>query len=898
MTYSWVTPNTRKFMQKGYLTGQSVEQRCEEIASAFESRLLSMGMDDEKASNLASRFLSNLAAGHYSLATPVWVSYGNDRGLPISCFNSDVDDTMDGILYAASEVGMLTKMGGGTSGYLGKIRPRGTPITGNGEADGAAHFARLFNTMMQVSRQGSRRGYFAAYLDAHHGDIMEFLDIGSDSSDIQNITTAVCFNDQFMKSALMGDEQAQKVIAKFHKSRGSHGYPYALFTDNANRGRPKVYKDLDLRINSSNLCVTGDTNILTKDGYKPIKSLAGQTVECWNGNEWSLTPIFQTSESQEILEVVLSNGQTIKATPYHKWYVAKQDSRGKLIGEELKRTHELLPNDKLVKYNLSPVDHGTKELVHAYTNGIYTAEGTVQTNGKPRISLYGTKKVLAPFITGNYSETVDSNNRLNVYFQNDVLESKFFVPDSSYSVQSRLEWLAGLFDGDGCLTNNKGTESLQLVSVNLKFLNQLHLLLQELGVDAKVSKFRDAEYRKLPANDGTGQYKDYWCQEAYRIMIAGSQLQKLLSIGFTCYRVMPTTRTQNREATQFVKVLEVIDNNELLPTYCGTEPKRNKLMFNGVLAGNCNEIMLPSTPDESYVCVLSSMNLVNYDQWKATDAVELLIYFLDTVVEESIDKLKKLRAKQKYHFLDRIERFLAKHRALGMGVLGYHHLLQSKLIPFESRDAAKLNYEIFKLLRERTYTASANLAHWFGEPELLKGYGMRNTTTMAIAPTKSSSFILGNVSEGIQPEIANVYLADLAKETVVVRNPYLEKWLISVDKNTQPIWDAIEAHGGAIPETPDFDFIPDNIREVFKTFPQINPKAIIDQAATRQEFIDQGQSLNLIFHPEVTSGEINDLFYYAWKTGIKGLYYQIGMSAVQAANAKRINMRECVACSS
>ena len=564
MTYAWVTPNTRKFMKKGYLTGQSVEQRCEEIANAFESRLLSMGMDDEKASNLATRFLSNLAAGHYSLATPVWVSYGNDRGLPISCFNSDVDDTMDGILYAASEVGMLTKMGGGTSGYLGKIRPRGTPITGNGEADGAAHFARLFNTMMQVSRQGSRRGYFAAYLDAHHGDIMEFLDIGSDSSDIQNITTAVCFNDQFMRSALMGDEQAQKVIAKFHKSRGSHGYPYALFTDNANRGRPKVYKDLDLRINSSNLC---------------------------------------------------------------------------------------------------------------------------------------------------------------------------------------------------------------------------------------------------------------------------------------------------------------------------------------------NEIMLPSTPDESYVCVLSSMNLVNYDQWKTTDAVELLIYFLDTVVEESIEKLKKLRAKQKYHFLDRIERFLAKHRALGMGVLGYHHLLQSKLIPFESRDAARLNYEVFKFLRERTYTASANLAHWFGEPELLKGYGMRNTTTMAIAPTKSSSFILGNVSEGIQPEIANIYLADLAKETVVVRNPYLERWLISVGKNTQSIWDAIEAHGGAIPETPDFDFVPDNIREVFKTFPQINPKAIIDQAATRQEFIDQGQSLNLIFHPDVTSGEINDLFYYAWKTGIKGLYYQIGMSAVQASNAKRMNMRECVACS-
>lgn len=233
-----------------------------------------------------------------------------------------------------------------------------------------------------------------------------------------------------------------------------------------------------------------------------------------------------------------------------------------------------------------------------------------------------------------------------------------------------------------------------------------------------------------------------------------------------------------------------------------------------------------------------------------------------------------------------------------MGVLGYHHLLQSKLIPFESRDAAQLNYQVFKLLRDKSHAASKQLAEWFGEPELLTGYGMRNTTTMAIAPTKSSSFILGNVSEGIQPELANIYLADLAKETVVVRNPYLEKWLMSVNRNDDYLWDLMEAHAGTIPNLPEFDFIPEHIRNVFKTFPEINPRAVIDQAATRQEFIDQGQSLNLIFHPDVTAGAINDLFFYAWKMGVKGLYYQIGMSAVQALNTKQMNMRECAACSS
>jgi ribonucleoside-diphosphate reductase alpha chain len=305
--------------------------------------------------------------------------------------------------------------------------------------------------------------------------------------------------------------------------------------------------------------------------------------------------------------------------------------------------------------------------------------------------------------------------------------------------------------------------------------------------------------------------------------------------------------------------------------------------------------MLPSTDDESFVCVLSSMNLTKWDHPDFARAVQVLIYFLDTVIFESIEKLRALREKHKYHFLDRIERFLTRHRALGMGVLGWHHLLQSKMIPFESRDAARLNVEVFKLLKNESYAASKQLAEWFGEPELLKGYGMRNTTTMAIAPTKSSSFILGNVSEGIQPELSNCYLADLAKETVVVKNPYLEKWLESVDKNTADVWESIQLQTGSISH---FEWIPQHVKDVFKTFPEINPKAVIDQAAARQPHIDQGQSLNMIFHPDVTAGEINHLFYYAWLMGIKGLYYQIGMSAAQAHNTKKLNMKTCVACES
>lgn len=893
--YDWITDDTRAFMKRGYLTGQSVEDRCAEIVLAYENNLKDMGLPSEVAHYRAGRFEEGLAKGYYSLATPVWVSYGNNRGLPVSCFGSDIQDKMEDILYTSSEVGMLTKMGGGTSANMSNLRPRGTPITDNGEADGAAHFARLLNTMMQVSRQGSRRGYLAAYLDADHGDIDEFMKIGSDSSDLQNITTGINFSDSFMNSALIDQEGKEaRTIADFHKARGDMGYPYALFIDNANNQRPQVYKDRDMKIKASNLCVTGDTRIMTSEGYRPIEALSGQTVSCWNGQEWSETTFEQTSEGQKVVDVVLSNGVTIKATPYHKWAVVTQDKWGAANGEVEKRTHELEAGDKLVKFELEPVSHGTKILANAYDRGLFTAEGTVQSNTQDRISLYHGKKTLLTALSGYTSANTDSEGRTNVVYDTGVLGNKYEVPSSEYSVSSRLEWLAGLFDGDGTLTDNKGAQSIQLVSTNRKFLQDLVLLLQELGVYSSVSLMQEAEYRKLPANDGSGELKEFWCKASYRIMIPGSSLNQLLDLDYQGYRVQPYYHTYNRQATRFIQVVDVIDNEEIAPTYCGHEPLRHKLMYEGVLGKQCNEIMLPSSEDESFVCVLSSMNLVKYDEWKGTDAVESLIFFLDTVVHESIVKLQALQEKHGHDFLEKIRRFLTRHRALGMGVLGWHHLLQSKSIAFESQEAARLNNEVFKYLNEESHRASRILATLFGEPELLVGYGMRNTTTMAIAPTKSSSTILGHVSEGIQPELANIYLADLANITVVIKNPYLERALEELGMNTPSVWESIEDNAGSVQHLD----IPEALKEVFKTFPEISPVAIIDQAAVRQQYIDQGQSLNLIFHPDVTSGEINHLFYRSWKAGIKGWYYQIGMSAAQALNSSKLNMKECIACSS
>lgn len=301
----------------------------------------------------------------------------------------------------------------------------------------------------------------------------------------------------------------------------------------------------------------------------------------------------------------------------------------------------------------------------------------------------------------------------------------------------------------------------------------------------------------------------------------------------------------------------------------------------------CIEIALPSSVDETFTCVLSSLNLLHWDEIKDTDAIEVLTMFLDTVCEEFIRKTEG------HEYLKRARRFAENHRALGAGVLGWHSYLQSKMIAFESREAAKRNLEIAKTFRDRTHDASRQLAAVLGEPELLKGYGMRNTTTMAIAPTKSSSFILGQVSQSIEPEFSNCYVKDLAKMKVTIKNPYLSKLLDEKGRNTDDVWDTIKVADGSVQH---LDFLTQDEKDVFKTFAEINPYVIIDHAAVRQEYIDQGQSLNLMLDPDMTVKEINSLYLYAHEMGVKSLYYSYSMSAAQALTRKRVMAVGCAAC--
>jgi ribonucleoside-diphosphate reductase alpha chain len=235
--------------------------------------------------------------------------------------------------------------------------------------------------------------------------------------------------------------------------------------------------------------------------------------------------------------------------------------------------------------------------------------------------------------------------------------------------------------------------------------------------------------------------------------------------------------------------------------------------------------------------------------------------------------------------MQRAHKFAKEHRALGLGVLGWHSFLQENNIAFESAEAAVLNNEIFALIKEKAYKASEQMAKEYGEPEVLKGYGRRNTTLLAIAPTTSSAFILGQVSQAIEPLMSNIFVKDVDKMKVTLRNPILEKLLEEKGQNTTGVWSSIRDNDGSVQH---LEFLTDHEKQVFRTFSEIDQKVILEQAGDRQKYIDQAQSLNIMIDPAISAKDLNSLYLYAWEKGIKTLYYQHSMNAAQQFGRKKL----------
>lgn len=296
----------------------------------------------------------------------------------------------------------------------------------------------------------------------------------------------------------------------------------------------------------------------------------------------------------------------------------------------------------------------------------------------------------------------------------------------------------------------------------------------------------------------------------------------------------------------------------------------------------CNEIFLYSDENHTFTCVLCSMNVARFDEWKNTDAVEVAIMMLDAVAEEFIQKAKQIPG------FENAVRFTEKSRALGLGVLGWHTLLQSKLISFDSFEAMQLNAQVFKTIKDKAETATKDLAEKYGEIEWTKGFNRRNTHLLAVAPTVSNSLISGGVSQGIEPIAANIYSQKSAKGTFIRKNPALQTHLAILGKDTLEVWEEINKNSGSVKT---LKFLSDQEKEAFATAREINQFAIVRQAGQRQKFIDQGQSVNLFFAvpKDIQDNDlrkklgkyIHEVHMEAWQLGLKGLYYLRPESALK-----------------
>ena len=886
----------------------------------------------------AQRMYEYAANGWYVNASPVlsnaqeieWPTFNKDQfeeagdwleenvtaeGLPISCFLLKIPDTKEGLVESSMEAKWLSMMGGGVGIWASQRSPdeKSTGVM--------AHMSGYDADCLAYKQSGSRRGSMAAYLDIDHPEIMQFIDMrnpvgGDQNKKCFNLNNAVNINDKFMQAVIKGEDyelidpkhgptgrflSAREVWEKIMVLRFETGGPYLMGKDTVNRKIPEWIKNPHYTVGQSNLCVAPETTILTKKGYQQISKLKDKEVEVWNGKEWSEVTVRKTGEDQKLIKVVTKDGYELECTPYHKFYKVVRDPvklKTKIYEVQAK---ELRSGDKLIKFDL-PVIDGEKELENAYVNGFFTGDGCDYKNMQI-IYLYGEKRKLSHLFDRtlfNSWSAQENQDREVLISRGNKLEKKFFVPSCEYSIKSRLDWFAGLLDSDGTVVRNSKTQGFQIGSINKEFLKEVQLMLQTLGVQSKVTKNVDKGIRMLPLNDGSGENGEFLCQEAFRLLLGNTDLNKLQDLGLVTHRLATTDHRPNRECSHFIKVTEVIDEGRVDDTYCFTEPKRHMGMFNGMLTGQCSEITLWTSDRRTAVCCLSSLNLEKYDEWKDTNIVQDLIRYLDNVLEYFI----RLAPKE----LKRAVYSASKERALGMGTLGWHSYLQSKMIPFESGgfgSAVQHTNMIYGNIKKKAIEASKQLAKERGESPDCAGSGMRNSHLLAIAPNASSASLVG-ASPSIEPWKDNAFMAEGRAGSFLIKNKYLEKVLEKYGKDDSETWKSIRGNNGSVQH---LDFLTENEKAVFKTAVEISPMWIVEQAASRTPYICQSTSLNIFVPKDITLEEMSDIHMTAWTKGVPTMYYcraegadkaDIGTGGDKPLNSvpvrKKIEYTSCLSC--
>lgn len=832
-------------------------------------------------SRLENRLLEYFERGWIMPSTPILSNLGTSKGLPIACYLTTVQNSVEGIVDHHSEVATMATMGGGVSSNYTDLLPSGSKTSKGVKTSGAASFMKVEEAIMGTYKQGTRRGASVVQLDISHPEVYNFLYArmehgGDPRSKLPGLHLCVSICDSFMTAVLQDASwnlvcpvtgevketvSARGLFETLVWVRCASGEPYIFFKDNANRisQHPEGYE-----VRSTNLCVTGNTLVLTDQGHQPIESILDKEVNVWNGVEWSKVTPKQTSLSSEIVRVTLSDGKTLECTPYHKFYIQEGYSRGGKVKEV--RAKDLSPGVKLEKMPKLPVVPGGKDVPKAYQNGFFSGDGC-EYKGSQIVYFYHGKQGIIEKEFSGYTYTSDAKQKRSV-IKTDKLLPKFTVPTvAGWSVRSRLDWLAGLLDADGSITNNQGAQSLQIASVNKQFLSRVQLMLQTLGVDSKISKVREAGEYFLPANNGTGALKEYTCSTVHRLVVNHTGTESLYDLGMRTHRLKFIPHKTNRDARVFVKVVSVEKLEERQPTYCFTEPKRNRGVFNGILTGQCSEILLKSEPGYSAVCCLAAFNCLRWDEYKEyTQVFYDKVEFLDNVLEEFIEKTEHSKNMQP------ARRSVINERAIGIGLLGWHSYLQDKLIPFESEEAKYISAMVHLAIMDRCRNASWRLGQDKGHAPIYKEFpgeaARRNFKLFAIAPNATTAMIAGGLSGGIEPYMYNVMTRRIGDAgNIFLKNPQLLKHIPDDD----PRWGGIMANAGSVQHLN----LDPKIKEAFKTAFEIDQGKLLEHAAVRQGYLDHTQSLNLFIDTDkdLDGKKAIDLHIKAWQLGLPTLYY-------------------------
>lgn len=866
---NWYNKISKTFMSRGYLeNGETIEEKIDAMSKYAEHILNKKGF--------AERLKENIHKGYYIIPTPCWTNFNfESKSSAISCFGLYVDDNVPSVLDAVGEMGMESKIGGGTSGYF-NLRPRGSSISGGGITNGAVSFMEMFQTTADIISQASRRGHFSATLDIHHGDIDEFLRIRADGHPIQNLSFAVSIDDKFMTDLLNEDKRAVQLWARIIESRFATGFPYIFFKDNVNNNKPEVYKDKSKIVNHSNMCQPEEATILIKTEKGTRIGHMGELKIgdiIWSGKQWTEVTNKWSTGVKEVFKYSTTTGYFL-GTENHRVFsngnkieVGKSQTIDWCIGDESDLTEDFdlqAIMDGLVLGDGS-VHKASNNLVHlligAKDHDYFESEINCLIK-KHRPGLSNTSYEIETTI--RYNELPKTYERV--------------VPERFYygSEKIKRSFLRGLFSANGSVVGDR----VVLTQSSYKLISQVQEMVSSMGIASYITVTKG---RPTKFSNGT-----YLTKDAYSLNITIGRDLFSKYIGFIQKyknaKIKPSGRS--KYLTSDIKTIESVGQKEVFEIT--VEAEEHSYWTGGVLASNCHEIALPNNNEESFVCCLLGMNLEMYDEWKDTDAVEVGIYFMDAMLTDFIDKNKNTP------YMHKAVRFAEAHRAIAMGASGYHSYLQSKMIPFESLQANMVNKLIFKTIEKQARVASNKMALEFGKPSMLSDnkYTQRHTTLMAIAPNTSSSFVMGQQSQSIEPYVSNYYVKDVAKTRVEIKNPYLKKLLKEKGKDDDDTWKQILFNNGSVK---DLDFLTEEEKSVFKTYTEINQYEIVNQAADRQKFIDQSQSLNLMIPVGTDPDDVSALMIHAWSKGIKTLYYQLNVNVAQDFTNNLFN-ESCAGC--